>query len=185
MFRRQKILLASSLFLFVLLGVGLFANYLLNNMITALNAPKIDNNLLIPSDSTTNEETSNSTSNVIDNTQETASGPTDYFLTKPINSDNQDINNHDIVQEVQKKIDKPIEKKDLINAAKIILENLSLEEINYLYKIGKKDTYTKEEYQKAREILITNLSDKDIEVLCSLGRKYGKTLKILDPNSEI
>lgn len=185
MSRKQKILLASSLFFLVLLGVGLFVNYILNNMVTALNAPKVDYHLLMPSDSTTDEETNNSPSNVTDNTKGTINRPSGNLPVEPVESDNRDINNHYITQDIQKKVDKPIEKKDLINAATIILKNLSVEEINYIYKVGKKNSYTKEELQKVREILTTNLSDDDIEVLRSLGGKYGKKLRILDPNVEI
>lgn len=106
--------------------------------------------------------------------------PTTPGLTTPISPEQQARMN-----EVQARIDKPISRKDMIKGGLIILSSLSREEINYIYEIGKKGHPSQEEMLKVREILINNLSPEDIGTLKELGAKYGKNLRILDPEVPI
>lgn len=117
---------------------------------------------------------------------ETSTSPVETGTPEQIPNNDQAINierpgNKTIANDVQKKISRPIEKKDLVKAGVIILRKLNSEEINYLYKIGKKDNYSREEYLHARDILLNKLSSEDIDTLQELGMKYGKDLNILDP----
>jgi len=87
--------------------------------------------------------------------------------------------------EVQKKVDRPVEKEDLVRAGLIILRKLNTEEISYLYRVGRQDSCTREELIRSREILLNKLSEDDIRTLRTIGAKYGKPLRILDPNVKL
>ena len=81
---------------------------------------------------------------------------------------------------VQQKLDRPLDKKDLLQAGMVILRKLSSEEISYIYNIGIQDHYAREELWHIREILLAKLSPGDIRTLKEIGAKYGKQLRILD-----
>lgn len=181
MSRKQKILVASGLFIILIVSGGFFVNYLLNNMVTTINSPQVDYDLLVAND--TDEDVIDGDSRSDGTSRVEGEKPSSPSPNSTSNSN--DSLNQDIARDVQNKIGRPIEKKDIIAAGKIIIKNLSLEEINYLYKVGKKDSYTKEELRKTRQILTTNLSAEEIKVLRSLGGKYGKALRVLDVNVEI
>ena len=86
---------------------------------------------------------------------------------------------------MQEKLDRPLEKKDLLKAGLIILRKLDKEEINYLYRVGTQDSCTREELRRVREILLGKLSPQEISTLKEIGAKYGKQLRILDPDVQL
>lgn len=81
----------------------------------------------------------------------------------------------DIEAIVQTKLDKPIERKDKIKVALILIRNLSVDEISYFYDLLTTG-YTKEDIRKVRAILSANLNAEDMEVLRSMAAKYGFNL---------
>ena len=91
----------------------------------------------------------------------------------------------EIAAAVQEKLDRPLEKKDLLKAGLIILRKLDKEEINYLYRVGTQDSCTREELRRVREILLGKLSPQEISTLKEIGAKYGKQLRILDPDVQL
>lgn len=95
------------------------------------------------------------------------------------------MDNDDITDSVEQKLDQQVDKDDLLKASVIILKKLDSEETAFLYKIGNKEDPTKEELQQARDILLNKLTPEDINTLRQLGAKYGKSLRILDPTVPI
>jgi hypothetical protein len=90
-----------------------------------------------------------------------------------------------IVSGVQEKVNRPIQKEDLMKAGLIFVRRLSWDEITFLYNVGSKDQYSAEELQQARDILLTKLTPEELKEIRALGGKYGKNLLILDPNVPI
>jgi hypothetical protein len=94
-------------------------------------------------------------------------------------------NNITVPEALQDKLDRPLEKKDLIQAGLIILGKLDKEDINFLFQVGNQDSYTKEELLRVRRILLAKLTSKEIHTLKELGAKYGKELRILDDDFKV
>ncbi len=76
---------------------------------------------------------------------------------------------------VQSKLSKPIERKDKIKVALILIKRLSVDDITYFYDLITLGTYTDEDITRARKILSSNLNEEEIETLRSLAGKYGFT----------
>jgi hypothetical protein len=93
--------------------------------------------------------------------------------------------NNQIVDSVAQKVNRPLEKTDLIKAGIIILKRLDTEDIGYLYRVGDSSHITREDLVQTRTVLLSKLTPEDIEVLRELGEKYGKDLRILDPSIPI
>lgn len=87
--------------------------------------------------------------------------------------------------EVQARLNRPVNRKDLIKAGLILVGSLSREQLNYVYEVGRKDRPSREELIQVRDILLNNLSPEDIAALRELGGSYGKSLHILDPSVPI
>lgn len=90
-----------------------------------------------------------------------------------------------LAAEIEARVQRPVDRKDLLKAGIILMGSLSREELDYVYQVGRKSQPSKEEMLKVREILLTNLSAEDIAALRALGDKYGKNLRILDPSIPI
>jgi hypothetical protein len=73
---------------------------------------------------------------------------------------------------IQTRLDKPIERSDKIKVALILIKNLSVDEITYFYDLITLG-YNKDDIRKARTILSANLSEEDMEILRSMADKYG------------
>lgn len=170
---KQKIFIAVGIIIIVLLSAGIYVNYQLDRVVSSLSKPGVlfteadlgplpDGGAGTSADgSATNGDTGSGTS----------PGTTQGGVSAA---------NNGIVTGVQKKINKPIEKTDLLTAGIIILKNFSTDEISFLYRVGSKDSFSSEEYQQVRNLLQSKLSDEDIATLKELGQKYGKELHILD-----
>lgn len=205
MSRQNKLIIAAFLIL-VPVCLVLYLNYLLDNIISGLYVPQVKTQLVstlppdsaapdgsgqIPGKSNSGSETSSgevpgakSPSSVPAAGTPSGSGKDSNKLpTAGVKVDNPQA--QDIAGGVQEQINKPLEKKDLLNAAVIILKKLSWDEIEYLYQSGSKASRTAEEERKIRSILLAKLSPEDTKVLRELGAKYGKKLEILDPNVPI
>ena len=89
----------------------------------------------------------------------------------------------DIITGVQEKIDRPVDKKDLVKAGMIILRRLNWSEIEYLYKAGSKEQMSDEELRKIHQVLRSSLTADEIKVMQDLARKYGKDLDFLSAHS--
>ncbi|GFN32762.1 hypothetical protein [Paenibacillus xylaniclasticus] len=78
-----------------------------------------------------------------------------------------------------------IEGQDALDVAAILLNSgLSLRDIRYLQGNATYDLTT-EEKQHIRELLLNKLKPDEIELLRTITSKYGKTLKILEPDYPI
>jgi hypothetical protein len=93
------------------------------------------------------------------------------------------IKKDDIITGVQEKIDRPVDKSDLVKAGMIILRRLNWSEIEYLYKAGSKEQMSDEELRKIHKVLRSRLTSDEIKVMQDLARKYGKDLDFLSAES--
>lgn len=82
------------------------------------------------------------------------------------------IYDEDLEAIIQTKLDKPIERKDKIKVALILIKNLSIDDMTYFYDLITLG-YTKEDIRRARTILSANLNEEDMEILRSMADKYG------------
>lgn len=87
----------------------------------------------------------------------------------------------EIINQVEKRVSRPIDKRDLLRAGIIIMRRLSAEEIGFLYRLGKKDTLSREEIRQARNILFARLNKDELETLTKIGAKYDQPVFLLDP----
>ena len=85
------------------------------------------------------------------------------------------IYDEDLEAIIQTKLDKPIERKDKIKVALILIKNLSIDDMTYFYDLITLG-YTKEDIRRARTILSANLNEEDMEILRSMADKYGFNL---------
>lgn len=90
-----------------------------------------------------------------------------------------------IAAEIESRINRPVNRKDLLKAGLILMGSLSREELNYIYQVGRNPHPSKAEMIEAREILLNNLSAQDIAALRQIGSNYGMSLRILDPSVPI
>ena len=201
--KKYKLFIVIGVLLNVLLCGGLYLNYKLDRLVASLNAPGV---LFVdaeapplPDDGDAGEAASPSV--VVHNggtAKPVGQGSTYYDPSANQGgaspreiSDNSPTapveppDNTQIVGSVAQKVDKPLDKTDLIKAGFIILRKLNSEEIAFLYRVGNNSEVTREELVKTREMLLSKLSPEDIATLRQLGDKYGKELRILDPSVPI
>lgn len=76
---------------------------------------------------------------------------------------------------IQNRLDKPIERKDKIKVALILLKRLSTEEIIYFYDLITLGEYSDKDIRRAQNILADKLNDDEIATLKSMTKKYGFT----------
>ncbi|HPF45000.1 MAG TPA: hypothetical protein PKV15_09900 [Syntrophomonadaceae bacterium] len=76
---------------------------------------------------------------------------------------------------VQSKLNKPIERKDKIKVALILIKRLSVDDITYFYDLITLGKYTDEDITRVHKILASNLNEEEMETLRSLAKKYGFT----------
>lgn len=184
--RIQKIFISIGVIIFVLISAGIYVNHQLAKVVTSLSRPGIlftDVDAVMPSDdaaaSNSGEDAINSSNSNKDTVNNgSAAGRTGN--NNPASATPSSGNNDYIVNDVQSKIERPIEKTDLVKAGIIILKRLDSGEISYLYRVGSQDTCTKDDLRNVQKVLKTNLTDEDIATLKELGKKYGKELRILD-----
>lgn len=186
--RKYKVFIVIGVLVNVVLCLGLYVNYKLDNLVAGLNVPGVlfrDGASSLPGDISSESPDGNQGSvkpgegGTASQGSPTAPGqvPAGTAGTKPANTE--------IANSVLDKVNQPVEKTDLVKAGLVILKRLSSEEISYLYRVGNSKHQTHDELVRTREILLTKLSPEDIEVLQALGKKYGKDLRILDPGVPI
>ena len=74
---------------------------------------------------------------------------------------------------IQTKLNKPIDRKDKIKVALILIKRLSVDDITYFYDLITLGNYTNEDIRKARNILTTKLSEDEIQTVRKMTEKYG------------
>ncbi len=191
---KMKIFISVGIILNILLCSGFYLYYRLDQVVTSLGQPGI---LFREAQLSPNVDNEFSADTIDDNmpgdddrSSDTYSGSITYNAgedySQPVQMDGYGPgsvesrpSNDQIISDVQNKVGRPIEKKDLIRAGLIILRRLDMDEISFLYQAGKKDTHSPEEMQQARKILLDKLTSEDINILKELGSKYGKELDFL------
>jgi len=194
--RKEKIFIVIGVLLTVSVCGGLYVNHQLNRLVSALSRPGLL--FVSPDDSFQQNEGLPGRTGIVDPADETAlpenknsevtqsaPGPGVPAPGVALEDRTGGPSDYEIAAAVQKKIDHPLEKKDLLKAGLLILRKLDSEEIGYLYRVGTKDSYTKEELHRARQILLGKLSPQEIGTLKEIGAKYGKQLRILDPDVQL
>ncbi len=207
--RKQTWFIVIGVVLIVLISGGFYVNYQLDHLVAALNRPgwlfveteSEDEALTVgleeeyeyvdtqPGSKVNRDHRVPSAGSNQDGTGSNAPGetPSSNGDTRSVDArqESPPASNQQVASGVQDKVGKPIEKTDLIKAGLIIIRKLDGEEISYLYRVGNKDSYTKEELKRSREILLGKLTPEDINTLRELGGKYGKTLRVLDASVPI
>lgn len=173
--RKQWVFVLVGVLIITLLSVGFYVNYQLDHLVASLNKPGL---IFVETDQS-DTPAPNQQDSSPGSSGNSSSADTEY-LNKATPSPGSDI-----ASDVQLKVNRPIEKKDMLRAGLIILRRLDADEISYLYTVGSKDSYTREELVQVRQILLGKLSSHEIKTLRELGAKYGKSLRILDPNYKI
>jgi len=78
--------------------------------------------------------------------------------------------------------------EDYFTIGKITLTKLGPSEIKFLFSSTKDDLFINssvEELKRVRSIIFSKLSSDDIATIKAIGNKYGKEMKILDPNIDV
>jgi hypothetical protein len=95
----------------------------------------------------------------------------------------------EILQEKSREVlKKELAVGDYVKIAKIVLGKLKLNEIKFLFDSMKNDLFINAslvELERIRGIIFTKLSTEDIASLRAIGNKYGKEMKILDPDINV
>jgi hypothetical protein len=191
--RKYKVFIAIGVLLNVVLCLGLYVNYKLDSLVAGLNAPGIlfQDVASSTTGNITRENPNGNSSSGKTNSGASSAGTAVSQGSSAITGQT-DINggvakpgNNEIADSVLSKVNKPVEKTDLIKAGMIIMRKLNSQEISFLYRVGNSKKQTHDDLVRTREILLNKLSPEDIGVLRELGKKYGKDLRILDPNVPI
>ena len=85
-----------------------------------------------------------------------------------------------IARDVQARVNRPVEKTDMLRVGLMLIKRLDRNEITYLYNVGKKGTYTPAEVSKTRQILTTKLTEHDMKMLQEMAEKYDQPLFFLN-----
>lgn len=178
---KPKLLVITGLLTIVLFGAGIYINHQLSQLSNLSGLSLLDPN----SGETDYSKTGSSTSSEgkIESIEgyenlETGSSKVSQNTSKVTSQ----VQNKNLVSHVQEKIGRPIAKKDILTAGIIIMRKLNAEDISYLSKVAMKDSYSQEDYRRAREILANKLSADDINTLNKLCGKYGSKITIPNQN---
>jgi len=161
----------------ILLNMVIFAiviNYELNKVIDKINTP------LLRDDSFHGSHTPHSTN--ADNKSDSAGNDNQELKgnnNTPDSGRSTPPSQTEILNSIQNRVNKPIEKADLLKAGAIIMRKLDTEEINFLYHVGTKSNPTTEEITQAKKILTSKLTAEERDTLYKMGLKYGKNLTFL------
>ncbi len=166
----EKLFIVAGLVIILLVSGGIYMNNKLNRLFD--NAAFIG--VILSEASPVKEEA------VVESSPDEETGSTqtrpDYNTTpRPSVSAEDLLHDEDIEAIIQTKLDKPIERKDKVKVALILIRNLSADDITYFYDLITTG-YTKEDIRKVRAILSANLNAEDMEVLRSMTVKYGFNL---------
>lgn len=172
---KQKLFVGISLFLILAVSGGFYVNSKLNNILSSLNQP--GSAYMNPGSTSAAGEDSNGSgqagpsvsgnSSVINGSSGNGSGA----VSQPSKTD--------IAQGALSKVNRPVEKSDLVKAGFIVLHRLNSDEISYLYAEGMKDNHSQADLVKVRNILQAKLTPEELEEMEFLGYKYGKNLEFL------
>lgn len=178
-------------FLIVLLLTGIYLNYKMDQLVKAINRPGVvfSDPEFSPApeemveEEIVYEERKDKWSEHYD--RKAITNQSSSEVVPPDESSHKDIpiKKDDIITGVQKKIDRPVDKKDLVQAGIIILRRLNWSEVEYLYKAGNKENLNDEELKKIHQVLRLRLTEDEIKVMQDLARKYGKDLDFLSAKS--
>ena len=175
---------------------AIYINYMMDQVVKAINQPGIvfsDSEFSsVPEEWGDEEKTSEEMKEVLPQYSPHTEKPVQRFSEalppdeSPVNQvalNQEPIKKDEIITGVQDKIDRPVDKKDLVKAGMIILRRLNWSEIEYLYKAGNKDEMSNEELRKIHKVLRSRLTTDEIMVMQDLARKYGKDLDFLSAES--
>jgi plasmid stability protein len=178
---KQKLFVVIGLFLIAAVSGGFYVNYKLNNLVSSLNQPGS-----MYSDTGSGVSGGDSDASGTDGVGQsgTSARSGNSSVVKNGSSGNSSGNasrpsNGDIASGALSKVNRPVEKEDLIKAGFIILRRLDSGEISYLYQVGMQENHSREQLLKARDILQAKLTAEELAEMQFLGAKYGKNLDFL------
>jgi len=182
---KAKITLMIGLFIIILVSSGIYLNNKLDPLLQQPGGFWLGQDVIGSNDS----DTSSSVDQESESTEGNEKAGVKAGVQSAAKSNNSQLNssrtgNESLVTDLQKKVGQPIEKIDLLKASMILMRKLSAEDISYLSKVAMQNSYSQEDYQHSQEILVNRLSADDINTLKKLGEKYGKDLKILNPDAK-
>lgn len=178
---KQKLFVVIGLFLILAVSGGIYVNCKLNQLVNSLNQT---GNLYSDSNSSAASGDDSSTSGSAGSGRAGTSGGGN--LSNGINGSSgigsgavSRPSSSDIARGALSKVNRPVEKEDLIKAGFIVLRRLDSDEISYLYAVGMEDNHSPAEINKVRKILQAKLTPEELEEMQFLGAKYGKNLDFL------
>jgi len=161
----------------LLVVIGFYTNYKMDQIMMSLNRPGVlfsDSQSSSPLDSEANNKGSEPVLS-----EHPDLGGDNTLQRKQSPSYSGKVEQDDIVKAVERRVNTPIDKNDMLKAGLIIIRKLSWSEIEYLYNVGTSNSISSAELKEVHRILRSRLSAEDIQVLQVLGRKYGKNLDFL------
>lgn len=159
----------------LLMVTGFYINYKMDQIVMSLNRPGV---LFSDSPSPLDSEADNKGSEPVLSEHPDLGGD-NTLQRKQSPSYSGKVEQDDIVKAVERRVNTPIDKNDMLKAGLIIIRKLSWSEIEYLYNVGTSNSISSAELKEVHRILRSRLSAEDIQVLQVLGRKYGKNLDFL------
>lgn len=173
--KKQKLFIIVGSVLLVVFGLSVYVNHQLDTFIKAWNSVGTPI-------AGTGEPGPQDPGNKDPDDPEDPGGSSWSFERQPSeNKNEEDLPSfEDIARDVQARVNRPVEKTDMLRVGLILVRRLDRSEITYLYNVGKRGTYSPEEVNKTRRILTSKLTEHDLEVLQEMAEKYEQPLFFME-----
>ena len=168
----EKIFIISGLLIILLFSGAVYVNNQIDRLLENVGGLEV----ILTEPNATGENSITAPGAESNSNQENRPAGKDYATgKKPTPSASDLILDEGIEAIIQSKLNKPIERKDKIKVALILIKRLSVDDITYFYDLITLGNYTNEDLRHARNILSANLNNEDQETLRIIAEKYGLT----------
>ncbi|MGI6413062.1 MAG: hypothetical protein ACOXZ5_05350 [Syntrophomonadaceae bacterium] len=184
--KNKKVFMGLAILVNVLLCLGLYINYQINNRSALISTPEpVTNNHITNSG---NSEKINAGSgdntepdNLNDSPEALESKPWwSSFVTEVSEPDakgGSEPTPEEITEIAETQLGKPVKKSDIVKVGAILVRKLSQEELTFCYNVAKNSDPSPTDIKKVKEILKDRLTSEELKLVQETGMKYGKKMK--------
>lgn len=169
----------------ILLAVGIYTHYELNNreMLSNPEMVSTDNDNRQPEGEDNSKADSDSSPDNQNHSEPKSQKPwwTSLFSRlAPSGADNPSVDkpsNQDMLKLAEKQLGQPVDKSDVAKVAAIFIKRLDGEELSFIYKqVTQEGKPSSADIRKAKQILQNKLTTEELELVQEVALKYGKRI---------
>lgn len=187
----KKIFIGVIVLFNVILGIGLYANYQLNNRDLLSNLPE-----MVSTDNGTDQQpgedgpNSNPDPDLNDSTAEHEGERNQPWWNALLSrftgskagsqAAEEKPSDQEILKLAEKQLGQPVDKSDVVKVAAILVKRLESEELSFIYQMTKETKHSSQDIKKAKQILQNRLTPEELRLVQDVGLKYGKKLSFIN-----